>query len=204
MAQTKMTNNLVSTSKFLVTLAYPVKNKISRPISKKQSITEESIDAVLDVIPIYPSAKEDGELAQQFYHILCQAAEMADTKKRRLELQSWIEACDERIRNEIDESCQHIHLENLTGKVEHIFVNLLDKKGLVATSMQRALSDILSTFQHIHTCLALWKEPKKRSPYLVPVHPTTPPKKRRKERVLKGDKEGGTCRYIVPHMRNPK
>jgi hypothetical protein len=203
MTQAKMTNNLVSTNKFIVTLAYPVKNKVSRPISKKQSITEEFIDAVVEVVPIYHSGKEDGELAEQFYHILCQAAEMADTKNRRHELESWIEACDERIRKEMDESCQHIHLENLTGKVEHIFVNLLDKHGNVAKSVQRALSDILSTFQHIHTCLTLWKAPKKRAPFLVPAHPVTPPKARRKERLLKGDKEGGTCRYIVPHMHNP-
>jgi len=197
MVDVKMTNIVVSTSQFLATLSYPVKNKITYSVTKKTSVVQESIDAVIEVTPIVHRVikpkKNQKTIAQQFYDVLSCDAEVFFTKAKQRELTTFLEACGDKVRQEIKESCQKVHLENLEGRVEHVFVNLLDQAGNLVQSTTRTPHDILAALHHLETKILLWGSPKKRPSLFAPVEHVATPKPRRKEKI---EKEGGIRRYI--------
>jgi hypothetical protein len=201
MAQSKMTNMILSTSRFVLTLAYPVKTKMLQPTSGKRVETIEEMDAVLEVTPIFHSSKDDMSLASLLYHLLVEDISLASTKGRQKEIQSFLEKCGDKIRAEILSSAQQVHLENLQGKVDYVFINLIDKNSNVQTTKKQHIDNLLLIIGQFLDHLNNWPQPKKLPSILIPPHPKEAPKPRRKEHPKKGEKVGGTCRY---HNPNPK
>src|SRR5437016_5796438 len=74
MSESKMTSVLITTSQFLASLKYPVKNKVEQHVSKNVTVKQESIDAVIEVVPIVHKASKGEELAVKFYNVLSQSA----------------------------------------------------------------------------------------------------------------------------------
>ena len=176
MVNVKMTNILVSTTQFIVTLTYPVKNKIATSISKKQAIITESVDAVIEITPIvhrvvHPvihRSKGNETLTGLFYNLLSCKAETSLTKHHQQELHEFLEKCSEKVRKELKENCEHmhVHLENI--KADTLFINLFDGSGNLLQSTRATIRDSIAAFRHIKTALLLWPTPKKRSSLLIP------------------------------------
>ncbi len=195
MVDVKMTNILISTSRFLATLTYPVKNKVTQPVSKTNVTLKESIDAVIQVTPIIHHASQlHNHLTAQFYEVLSQEEAMVMTKNKEKQLHEFLELCGEKVREELKQNAEQNALNLLDSGVHTIFVNLLDSSGNLIQSKSRSVQDIVASLTHIRTKLILWQAPKKLPSFLV--QPTTcrEQKPRRKERNVA--KESGTRHYL--------
>lgn len=188
-----MTSVLIATSQFLATLAYPVKNKIELPVNKKVILVQESIDAVIEVMPILHKASKNEDLAEKFYAVISRDASNDYMRTKRENLHDFLEACGQRTRNEIKESIQHLSLQNLKGDIETVIVNLLDRSGAVVHSTRLHIDDILWSFTQVKEKLLSMKPPAKLPSLLIEHETPAPPKPRRKEKLLV--KEGGTRRH---------
>lgn len=197
MVDVKMTSILVTTSHFLATLDFPVKNKIAQSISKKVTALQESIDAVVTVSPIvhHGNGHNEEHLAADFYDVICEEAGEFFTKKRQKELQDFLKSCGDKIRHELKDCIDNIHIEQLQGKADNVFINLLDKSGNLVHTTKRSVRDLTIAFKHMSLRLLLWKEPRKRGSLFIKHEEELPKKPRRKEKVLRGEKEGGMRRY---------
>lgn len=195
MVDVKMTNILVTTSQFLATLTYPVKNKVALPVSKKQMTMRESIDAIIEVSPIVHSATQlHAHLTEQFYEVLTQEASQVLTKNKEKALVEFLESCGEKVREELKQNAEEDALDLLEGEVNTVFINLHDAQGNLIQTKRRSVQDIVAALTHIRTKLMLWPTPKKLPGYLVQPSPVAPPKARRKERER--PREGGMRRYM--------
>jgi|GEM_PF-2841469 len=202
MHEIKMTNNLVATTKFICTLTHPVKTKTVSWISKHKTVQQEAICGVVEVSPVCHQALEEPTLANEFYSILCLDRDRLKTKNRQKELENFIEACPERVRQEIMESIAGMHLENIQGKTDYLFVNLLDQRANLVKTIERSLEDIIADFDEIKKHLENLPKLKKPSLFAAATEEVKQPKPRHKERKS-GNKEGGTRRFHSTHTEKP-
>jgi len=188
MGNKKMTNMILSTSAFTMTLDWPVKTKTIEWISKKEKKEEEEFNAVISITPLVHSAQEDLSSSTDLWSIFSKEGTSLKTKKRQKELHDFLDACGEKIRSEIQESCEKLHLENICDEVDHCYINLLDKSGDLAHSMRRSPDDLIDTMDEMLHHITHWEKPKKMPRLYIPPEEPKLPKPRRKEK-LKG-KEG--------------
>jgi hypothetical protein len=196
MGESKMTSVLITTSQFLATLTYPVKNKVEQHVSRNVSFIQESIDAVVEVVPIVHKASKGQEIAVKFYNVLSQNASNEYMRSKRENMQDLLESCGQKVREEMKESIQHIALENLLGNVETVIINLLDKSGTLVQSKRIHIEDILWTLGKMKEKLLHWRGQKKVSAISIQHETAAAPKPRRKEKINSEKESGGTRRFL--------
>ncbi|HXF28496.1 MAG TPA: hypothetical protein VN457_01480 [Chlamydiales bacterium] len=205
MGESKMTNVLVSTEKFIATLTFPVKNKITEAISKKQTRTYESTDAVIEVMPVMHTVvkeKQKDSLVFRFFTLLTFPASSLGTKHKQAAIQELIDAADDKMRYALKEL--EIAVTYLASiKADRCIVNLLDKSGKdIVQSVIISIGDVQAALHAIHTKLLLQPPQKKLSPLFITHAEQEAPKPRRKEKAV--SKEGGQRRYFAGTTSNPK
>lgn len=200
MGDVKMTNILVSTSHFVATLAFPVKIRTEQAVSKRKTIVQESIDAVIEVTPVIHTATEQPILAELFYNEISEENPSQFTKRKQASLRCFLDKCGAKVRQEIANTIQPNVLEQLIGHADMVIVNFIDKGGRLLKSTKRYITDILSSLSHMESRILFWPKPKKLPSLLIAPAAPVLAKPRRKEK-LKGEKEGITKKYLDYNSR---
>lgn len=160
MQEAKMTNIIVSTDHFVTTLTYPVKNKITQPVSKKITMVLESVDAVLEVSPTALGGKNRPNLAEEFFSIISVDSSIEYSKSKREHLLGFIADCNDKERGNIKSSLNLKALENISKKVATLIITLLSKDGEVVSTRRTTVADCLFALGQILNMLSIKKEKK--------------------------------------------
>ncbi len=139
MGSEKMTDIVVSTSAFIVTLSYPAK-------FKSTGINHET---VLEVIPIVQSATKDIGLAEKFFDIICADSSAAHRRKKVKLLRAFIHNCPKKITEEFWDSSHWRTLEGLCLRIPSISCVLYDRAGSLLKEVRCSPIDILWSLQRV-------------------------------------------------------
>ena len=131
MSLVKMTDILVSTSAFIVTLTYQGHDK-----------------ALLEVTPIGRQGP-DWSLAEKFFHSITSDSSQHNARSKRAWLNSFISGCSKRIVDEFWDNAQWKTLEGLCLRVPYITCLLYDKNGDVAASFDCLTYEVLWALQRV-------------------------------------------------------
>jgi hypothetical protein len=131
MSLIKMTDILVSTSAFIVTLTYQGKEK-----------------ALLEVSPV-GKAGPDCRQAEQFYRIITSDSSTHNMRRKKEWLKGFLTGCNKRILEEFWDNAHWKTLEGLCLKVPYITCVLYDKTGNVVESAICLTYEVLWALQRI-------------------------------------------------------
>lgn len=140
MSFVKMTDILVSTSAFIVTLAYSAKAK---------SEIDMSTEAVLEVTPIIQSATNDVGLAEKLFDVLIADSSANNRRMKDHALQSFIKSCNKKVFEQFWDSSNWGTLETLSTRMPTITCMLYDKEGSLVHMITCSAIDIMRALKRI-------------------------------------------------------
>lgn len=140
MSLVKMTDIIVSTNAFIVTLAYSAKAK---------SEIDLSTEAILEVTPIIQSATEDVGLAEKFFNVLTADSSSHNRRMKDQALESFVKGCTKRIFEQFWDSSQWQTLEGLSTRIPTITCMLYDKTGNLVHMITCSALDVMRALQRI-------------------------------------------------------
>lgn len=140
MSFVKMTDILVSTSAFIVTLAYSAKAK---------SEIDLSTEAILEVTPIIQSATEDVGLAEKFFNVITADSSAHNKRIKDQALDSFVKGCTKKIFEQFWDSSEWKTLEGLSTRVPTITCMLYDKTGNLIHMITCSALDVMRALQRI-------------------------------------------------------
>lgn len=140
MSFVKMTDILVSTSAFIVTLAYSAKAK---------SEIDLSTEAILEVTPIIQSATEDVGLAEKFFNVITADSSAHNKRIKDQALDSFVKGCTKKIFEQFWDSSEWKTLEGLSTRVPTITCMLYDKTGNLIHMITCSALDVMRALQRV-------------------------------------------------------
>ena len=169
MSIVKMTDILVSTSAFVVTLSYPTKAKSS----KNESATE----FILEVTPIIQSATKDIGLAKQFFDIITSDSTRHNKRAKDKTLSSFVQKCSKRLLEEYWDSSHWKTLQGLSLRLPYLTCILYDTTGNLICETHTKVLDILWALQKLEEQLFISTSGVKAK--RMPFRPVEPKKEKR-------------------------
>ncbi len=131
MSFVKMTDILVSTSAFIVTL------------------THTSNEATLEVTPIVHAATQDVGLAEKFFHVITADSTSHNKRSKEETLEAFNTGCSRKIIEQFWDTSQWNELQRLCLKVPSIICILYDKRGNLTEMHSCKVLDILWALQRV-------------------------------------------------------
>lgn len=187
MSFVKMTDILVSTKAFIVTLTHPAKAK---------SLREESAEIIIEVTPIIQAATQEANLAEKFFEIITADSTSRNRRLKEENLKHFVTACSKQIFEQFWDSSHWKSLEQNCLRIPHITCLLYDVSGNVVNSVICRTLDLLWALQKIEEAFFTHSLPakSKKVPYGVIAH-----EKKEYRRNLNRE----THKYFL-HHRSPR
>ncbi len=145
MSFVKMTDILVSTSAFIVTLTYPAKAKSHN----YDDWADINFETVLEVTPIIQSATEDVGLAKKFFNALCSDSSSHNRRFKDHALKTFVEGCTKRDFEQFWDSTNWRTLERLCLRVPNVTCMLYDKTGNVVHMIECSAIEVVRALKRI-------------------------------------------------------
>ena len=151
MNEQKINEVIVSTPAFMATLTYPIRNKTTTQVSKKNTVTQEELEVAIVISPVVHGAtkKKDLNLADAFYNIIAQDKTSGFARNKAQNLEKFLGVCGDKVKNELMENTNLKGLRTLRKKLDNAIVHLLDKSGILIESKISTMDDIIFWLGHI-------------------------------------------------------
>ncbi len=153
MSIVKMTDILVATDAFLVTLSTPSKERVN------EWSQEDKEAALLEITPIISTGYTKKALAEQFFDIICSDSGNYNKNSRDALLHSFAQGCNMKIFEQFWDNSHFDRLEDISLSIPQVTCILYDASGNVVSQHRNSPLNIIWALKKIEETFFIYSMP---------------------------------------------